>query len=332
MRSGEDTAWSTVRGVPRQVRIRYPRTATTPAALVATLLALAATAFVLGWLSSRYDRSGSAALRWAANAAPPVLWLVLLACLVVIAVALLDLVLRVTVRGRVVARTSRERVGDVSAIGRRRFWIVVDDGSQEPIRALRIGGDLYDWAVVGSDVLVRVSRLLRYVHTLEVRTGPLPPAPPPTPGPDGALDPRALVTPADAVAALGCGVRGEPLPVLSGTSPVPGIRAWTYLPIGALPVSHGRSLDVVEVFSATNRTAAAAMIPLIRDAEAWWPLGTGPLPRDIPGLGARVRFHGSLLAVFAPRHTFAVRVQRHGRVDADAAISLVRRALSRLDV
>ena len=225
VRSGEDTAWSTVRGVPRQVRIRYPRTATTPAALVATLLALAATAFVLGWLSSRYDRSGSAALRWAANAAPPVLWLVLLACLVVIAVALLDLVLRVTVRGRVVARTSRERVGDVSAIGRRRFWIVVDDGSQEPIRALRIGGDLYDWAVVGSDVLVRVSRLLRYVHTLEVRTGPLPPAPPPTPGPDGALDPRALVTPADAVAALGCGVRGEPLPVLSGTSPVPGIRA-----------------------------------------------------------------------------------------------------------
>jgi hypothetical protein len=345
-----------------------------------TLLTLAAVIFVLGWLatlarSGSLVRPGGLDPRWLAAVLLPVLGLALLACLVLGVVALADLVYRTDVTGRVIDRWVQERLSDRGALGRRRYWIAVDDGRREPVPALRVDGDLFDWAVVGADVRLRVSPLLRYAHSLEVRRDPEaedqatlldradrssadPDAPetpdtPDAPGaPDseafaaegsrsrarhldpataGIPDPRSLVVPAEAAAALGCAVRGEPLPVLSDGEPVLGVTAWAYLPTGALPTSRGQPDDAVEVYCAHDLTSAAVMIPLIRDSDVWWPLGTARSPRDVPGLGVQARFYGALLAALHPRAIFAVRVHRHGVPDTQATVALAELAVQRLN-
>ena len=122
----EGTAWSTVHGVPRRVRVRYSGTASTPSALMGTLLTLAAVIFVLGWLAA-LTRSGSLASpggvdpRWLAAALLPVLGLALLACLVLGVVALVDLVHRTDVTGRVIDRWVQERLSDRGSLRRRRY-------------------------------------------------------------------------------------------------------------------------------------------------------------------------------------------------------------------
>lgn len=380
----EGSAWSTVHGVPRRVRVVYPRTATTPSTLVGGLLGLAALLFLAAAVAARLasddappdpartidptgtgDRTAPLADPVAATVLH-LLWVALLACLVLLVVALVDLVWRTDLTGRVIDRRLQERLADRGTRGRRRYWIAIDDGRREPVRALRVGADLFEWAVVGADVHLRVSRLTRYAHTLRVRTGTTEVESPETrnllrwygspewadedrghedvpeatdvrrgrhadPGTPDPADPRGLVTAADAASALGCAVRGEHLPVLSGGEPVPGVIAWAYLPVGALPTSQGQPADVVEVYSAANRTSAASMIPLIRDAEVWWPLGTARPPRNVPGMRIPAWFHGTLLTVFHRRATFAVRVHRHGLADTETTVALVRTVLDRLE-
>ena len=235
----------------------------------------------------------------------------------------------------------------------------MDDGRRDPVPALRVDSDLFDWAVVGADVRLRVSPLLHYAHSLEVRRDPqaedqapdrTPPAgtidrpagepdaePFPTDGGRsrarhtdpvmaGIPDPRSLVVPDEAAAALprSGASRCRSCPA----EPVPG-DCLGYL-------AGRRAADVPRAAGRRVRSTAPTTHLGRRHDPAdpdstWWPLGTARSPRDVPGLGVQARFYGALLAALHPRAIFAVRVHRHGVPDNQATVALAELAVRRLN-
>ena len=164
-------AWSPVGGRWRQVRVVYPGNISSPGwgrspGVVVALSVLAGLASgLLLWLAVQFDREAATSsveeqLRTVEAA------LVIIGGLVAIG-AILQLV-----RGTIDLFGHREVTGLVLRARRQgsdekpQFYLAVDDGSTDRIRAFRVRGDIYTRASEGDHVTVSVTPNLRYVRAL----------------------------------------------------------------------------------------------------------------------------------------------------------------------
>ena len=166
-------AWSSFGGRWRQVRVRYPRGIASPGwgswpwKVVLLSLLRAGIAVGLVWLG-RVLRSGGVgqeariedALRTAAGVLDVVAGLLVAYSVLQLARGVADLFL-VRQRSGVVVR-ARVR-GDERS---RRWYLGIDDGSTDRIRAYRVGPGLYQQAPEGSHVTLTVTRVLGYVSAV----------------------------------------------------------------------------------------------------------------------------------------------------------------------
>jgi Predicted membrane protein (DUF2207) len=174
-------AWSSFGGRWRQVRVRYPRGIASPGwgswpwKVVLLSLLRGAIAAGLVWLG-RVLRSGGVgqearvedALRTAAGVLDVVAAVLVAYSLLQLVRGVADLFL-VRQRSGVVVR-ARERGDDRS----RRWYLGIDDGSTDRIRAFRVGPGLYQQAPEGSHVTLTVTRILGFVSAVAPAGAPSP--------------------------------------------------------------------------------------------------------------------------------------------------------------
>jgi hypothetical protein len=194
-------AWSSVGGRWRRVRVRYPR-AWPPGwgkhPGVAVLLAVVwggAAAVAIAWLAdvagegrdrslgfdqSTYDWIGRIALVGIGVASLVVLW-----ALWVLARAVPDLWSHRTVTGEIVRDRRRPQV--VASGNQTKYWyyLAVDDGTSDHIRAWRVRAPLWQQCHQGERVQAEVTPGLGYVRSIVA--APDPDAPVPAPGTSGSV-------------------------------------------------------------------------------------------------------------------------------------------------
>lgn len=331
-------AWSNITGDWRQVTVRYPRTrfvwGRSPAGVLLVGLVTAALGsggiyaafklydFAEGFTSTDQSASivGQFALGFGALGAFVVFW-----GITTLNLAFIDLGDKRELRGRVVRCRSYSR-GNNNGLD---YFVAVDDGSQDRIKAWLVTSAVYHAAREGAVVSAIVSRRQGYVFKMTTEQAAPEPEVPVQASPEATvadlqvpqllrtlaaaqaaggalLDPATLLTPEEVAAAV-----GEPMN-----------------PPGAMPGAPQRTPMRAVHFAAPSGHASVSVVVASRAFAPLLGVVTGKMGKDVDVAGAPAVIRGDTIIMPRADAIIAIRIERVAKADKETALRQLAMAAS----